>query len=83
MSDTDREITELKQRVTKLESQMVFLLRNLGVAYPDVPAGTASPEVMELLRRGQKIEAIKRFREETGAGLKDAKEFIESLERSA
>ena len=83
MSDTDREITELQQRVAKLESQMAFLFRNLGIAYPDVPAVGASPEVMELLRRGQKIEAIKRFREETGAGLKDAKEFIESLERSA
>jgi ribosomal protein L7/L12 len=77
---SDEEIFELKQRVTRLESQMALLLRNLGIAYLDMPAGTASPEVMELLRLGQKIEAIKRFREETGAGLKDAKEFIKSLE---
>jgi len=32
-----------------------------------------------LLRNGQKIEAIKFLREKTGVGLKEAKEYIESL----
>ncbi len=34
-------------------------------------------EIAELTRRGQKIQAIKRAREVTGAGLKDAKEMVE------
>ncbi len=38
----------------------------------------ASPE--QLLRAGRKIEAIKRYRELTGAGLKEAKDAVEALE---
>ena len=38
----------------------------------------ASPE--QLLRAGRKIEAIKRYRELTGVGLKDAKDAVEALE---
>jgi ribosomal protein L7/L12 len=36
-------------------------------------------EVIALLGRGQKIEAIKRYRERTGAGLKASKEAVEAL----
>lgn len=42
-----------------------------------VPAD-ASPE--QLLRAGKKIEAIKRYRELTGVGLKEAKDAVEALE---
>lgn len=38
----------------------------------------ASPE--ELLRAGKKIEAIKRYRELTGLGLKEAKDAVEAME---
>ncbi len=55
-------------------------MRNAG--YDIVkPSSDASEEVMELLLTGRKIEAIKVYRRETGASLKDAKEFIESLHR--
>ncbi len=42
----------------------------------DVPPG-----VQEALDRGQTIEAIKRFREATGAGLKESKDFVDQLRR--
>lgn len=35
--------------------------------------------VTEALARGQKIEAIKIYREATGKGLKEAKDFIDEL----
>jgi ribosomal protein L7/L12 len=41
---------------------------------------TPSKEVVDLIISGQKIEAIKRFREASGAGLKDAKDAVERLE---
>lgn len=41
------------------------------------------PGVLEALRRGKKIEAIKEYRAATGAGLKDAKEYVEELQRRA
>jgi ribosomal protein L7/L12 len=40
-------------------------------------------EIRALLESGQKIEAIKRYREMTGAGLAEAKEAVEAIERRA
>jgi ribosomal protein L7/L12 len=39
-------------------------------------------QVKAQLRKGNKIEAIKIYREATGLGLKEAKEAVEALERS-
>lgn len=37
-------------------------------------------EVRELLARGRKVEAVKKVRELTGWGLREAKDFVDSLE---
>jgi ribosomal protein L7/L12 len=42
----------------------------------DVPLG-----VREALEQGETILAIKRFREATGAGLKEAKDFVDEVRR--
>ncbi len=44
-------------------------------------SGGLDDEVLSLLRRGQKIGAIKLYREQTGAGLKEAKDAVEALAR--
>ncbi len=49
-----------------------------------VPSGPQSDrdledEVVSLLEQGQKIEAIKRYRERTGVGLKEAKDAVERM----
>ena len=80
MSHADHEIFELRQRVAKLERQIAFLLERLSLETPEEPDQGVSPEIIDLVRRGKKIQAIKLFRQETGAGLRDAKEFIDSLE---
>jgi len=46
-----------------------------------VNAGAWQQDVRVLMSQGQKIEAIKLVRQHTGAGLKDAKDFVEALER--
>jgi len=46
-------------------------------APPDLPPGAA---VEDLVRRGRKIEAIRRYRELHGVGLKDAKDAVERVE---
>ena len=38
-------------------------------------------ELWTLLAEGRKIDAIKRYREQTGAGLAEAKQAVEALER--
>ncbi|MBS2535292.1 ribosomal protein L7/L12 [Catenulispora sp. NF23] len=40
------------------------------------------PQLAALIQAGKKIQAIKVYREATGAGLKDAKNAVEALERS-
>lgn len=46
-------------------------------------SGNDDAALRELLRGGQKIEAIKRYRERTGAGLKEAKDAVEALAAEA
>ncbi len=43
------------------------------------PLSPAQLEIVELARSGNKLEAIKRYRELTGADLAEAKRFIETL----
>ncbi len=76
----DREVLELRQQVAKLERQVAFLLDHLDIEYHEEPNAGVSPEILDLLRRGKTLKAISLFRRETGLGLKEAKEFIESIE---
>jgi len=46
---------------------------------PGQPASEADDEVLKLLRSGRKIAAIKAYREQTGVGLKEAKDAVEAL----
>jgi ribosomal protein L7/L12 len=45
-----------------------------------LPAGELA-EVLNLIKRGQKIEAIKHYHERTGVGLKEAKDAVDAIER--
>jgi ribosomal protein L7/L12 len=49
---------------------------------PDHEAAIADPQLLSLLAQKQLIPAIKRYRELTGAGLKDSKDAVESLQRA-
>jgi ribosomal protein L7/L12 len=79
MSYADQQITELRQRIALLERQVAFLMAQLGVEYYEEPNAGVSPEILDLVRQGRKIEAIKLYRLETGVGLREAKEFVDSL----
>jgi len=46
----------------------------------DAPSSD-DPDVLELLRAGQKIRAIKLYRDKTGAGLAESKNVVETLAR--
>lgn len=43
------------------------------------PSPEQIDEICAAIYAGQKIDAIKKYREATGVGLKDAKDFIEAL----
>jgi ribosomal protein L7/L12 len=77
-------LRSLERRVaalSRIDAKLDALLQHAGVdfnLYGNVP-----PDVVDALKRGEKIEAIKRYREGTGAGLKDAKDFVEEVQRRA
>lgn len=47
----------------------------------NVQTALTNPLLQELVTNGKKIEAIKKFRQLTGLGLKDSKDAVEQLER--
>jgi ribosomal protein L7/L12 len=79
---TEAEFLLLQSRVRELEDKLEFLYRRLNIDYADPNSDPAlAPQVQEALRRGNKIEAIKIYRELTGVGLAEAKDAIERAER--
>jgi ribosomal protein L7/L12 len=58
-----------------LERKVDLILKHLGID----PNQGVDEKIMELMRAGQKIEAIKLYRKQTGVGLKEAKDYVESL----
>jgi ribosomal protein L7/L12 len=46
---------------------------------PGLPPAAASPEIVALVRDGKPIQAIKMYRQMTGAGLKESKDVIDGL----
>jgi len=64
-------------RLARLEAKVDLLLREMGLEYD--PLTDVPEEVIEAVRAGRKIEAIKLYRSATGVGLKDAKDFVDQL----
>ena len=68
-------LERLEQQLSRVEGKLDQLL---GANH--APAHDPQlEEVRRLAQSGQKIQAIKRYRELTGLGLKDAKEAVEAM----
>ena len=63
----------------KLDAKLDALLKHAGISFD--PYKEVPPAVAEALQRGKKIEAIKHYRAATGADLRQAKEFVEEVQR--
>jgi hypothetical protein len=70
-----------RAQLTRIEKKLDLLLKHLNVEYvEEAPPCPLSPAVQELARHPRrKIQAIKLHREQTGVGLKEAKEAVESF----
>ena len=79
---TETDILALKSRIDELEDRLKFIYRRLNIEYADPNSDPAlSPQIQDALRRGNKIEAIKIYRELTGVGLAEAKQVIDRAEQ--
>ncbi len=63
----------LAPRLIRIERQLQALLDHFQIELPD----EGFEEVRQLAAAGNKIGAIKRYRQLTGAGLAEAKAFVE------
>ena len=62
-------------RLQAVDRKLNLILANLGID----PYEGMDQQIIELVRGGQKIQAIKLYREQTGAGLKESKDYVEGL----
>ena len=79
---TETEVQQLRSRVNELEDRLKFLYRRLNIEYMDPNSDPAlDSRIQDALRNGNKIEAIKIYRELTGVGLAEAKQVIDRAEQ--
>ncbi|MET7854146.1 ribosomal protein L7/L12 [Streptomyces avermitilis] len=71
----ESKIGRADRRVARVEWKLDLILGHLGIDHVD----PRMERVGALLRDGRKFEAIKTYRELTGAGLKEAKEAVERM----
>jgi ribosomal protein L7/L12 len=73
----------LEAKVYHLEALIQVLLARLGINPSEVEPQAPSPNqnIQAALMRGNKIEAIKLYQDQTGVGLKEARNYIDALER--
>ena len=74
-----RDTSGLDIRLRRIERKLDLILQYLNVPVKDVElVNQVSAAVRQLADEGRKIEAIKLYREQTGVGLREAKEMVES-----
>lgn len=83
MSDEQQQIVDLQREVARQGRLIDELYRQLGL--PKVDTGSTpgpNPQIVDAIRAGNKIQAIKIHREITGSNLKESKDAVEALART-
>ena len=78
------DIAELRREVLRQGRLIEDLYKRLGQAPLDLDSATAGPpaDVVGEIRAGNKLIAIKLYREHTGVGLAEAKNAVEDIART-
>ncbi|MBS0197168.1 MAG: hypothetical protein JSR77_10455 [Planctomycetes bacterium] len=67
--------SQVLAKLTSLEAKIDLIMAHLGIE-PSDPDPIAA-EILQIARSGNKIAAIKMYRDRTGAGLAEAKSAVE------
>ena len=71
-------IQQFLERFQRIEAQLALLSEKLGVSY-ELPSDGMPAEVVQLAHAGDRLGAVKRYRELTGAGFSEAQEAVAKL----
>lgn len=74
-------INTLERNQKRIESKLDRIIEHLGLPEPSREhiSDELKSELTKLVRENEKIKAIKRLREATGMGLREAKDYVDSL----
>lgn len=70
-------ISKLSNDIKEMRLTLDRIAKQVGV--PDIITKEVKDELINLILKGKKVEAIKRYRMLTGLGLKEAKEYIDQI----
>lgn len=71
-------IGKLRTDIKDMRLTLDRIAKQVGV--PDIITKEVKDELINLILKGKKVKAIKRYRMLTGLGLKEAKEYIDQLD---
>jgi ribosomal protein L7/L12 len=74
-ANSRREQLRAAARLTAIERKLDAVVAHLGIAVPDQEL----PDVVRLVREDRRIEAIRAYRQETGASLLEAKNAVDTI----
>ncbi len=76
---TEQEYIDLRNRLIHLEGQVAFLYKHLGVTFVPETSLTDDPRIIEQLKKGNLLEAMKIHREIYNTSMTDAKQAVEEI----
>jgi ribosomal protein L7/L12 len=72
-------IGALQRDVARLKNQVEFLLHELKLAYPEPAESPLDKQIRTLLEQNKPMDAMRVYREATGASLSEAKTYVEKV----
>jgi len=83
---TGQDLATLRDRVDHLEGQIAYLYRHLGIAFGPGATPGDDPRIVEAIKEGNILQAIKIYREIYSTstltiGLDEAKAAVEEIKR--
>lgn len=70
-------IIQLHNDLTRVNKKIDRIAKHIGV--PEIITENVDGELKELILKGERIKAIKRYRHLTGESLKEAKDYVDLL----
>jgi ribosomal protein L7/L12 len=77
---TEHDLTILRTRIVHLEGQVAFLYKHLGLTFVPEPSPEDDTRIIDALKKGNLLEAIKVYRELYNSDMVTAKQAVEEIQ---
>ena len=74
------EVAQLRTRVVHLEGRVAFLYKHLGLTFVPEPELSDDPRIVEQLKKGNFLGAMKIYRELNNTTADDAKQAVQEMQ---